>query len=81
MNHESPQRQDQSETIGIPAALTVPDLQTDAFQELCNKLGWAIGSSYRTPYRNPRTGARRLAIDMAGRLIQEAGYPAHIAKA
>jgi hypothetical protein len=70
----------EDDIFGIPVSETHPALQTDVFKELINKIAWAIGNSYRVPYRNPRAGARKLAIDLAGSVIESAGYPRHIAK-
>ena len=67
------------EWLGVPAALTQAALQTDAFKELVNKLSWALGSTYRTPYSGVRHPTRRLAIKMASYLVQSQGYPSKIA--
>ena len=67
-------------SLGIPAASTHALSQSHAWAELVNKLSWAIGSTYRVPYRNPRTGARLTALSMAQVLLQDHGYPAHLVK-
>ena len=67
--------------LGVRAADTIPSLQTEAFKEIINKVAWAIGSSYRVPYRNPRTGARLLAITVASDLVSDQGYPRHVSRA
>jgi hypothetical protein len=66
---------------GIPAHLTKPEEQTDAFKELVNKLAWALGSTYRVPYGNSWTGARRNALELAKSVITDHGYPRMIQKA
>ena len=71
---------DDSQPLGIPAARTHPGLQTDAYKEIINKIAWAIGSSYRVPYRNARTGARYVAIGLARDLVGDHGYPRHLEK-
>jgi len=65
--------------LGVPAADTHAALQQDAFKELVNKLAWAIGSTYRTPFSNTRTATRQLACRIASRMIVQQGYPAKIA--
>lgn len=67
-------------TLGIPAYSTQPALQGDAFKELVNKLAWALGSTYRLPYRNQRLAVRVLALELAKGVMVEHGYPAHIRK-
>jgi len=69
----------QPDAMGIPAKDTLPALQSDAFKEIVNKLAWALGTTYRVPYRNPRAGARLVAIRLAGLTIDSEGYPPHIA--
>lgn len=64
--------------IGIAADATQPLLQSDAYKELANKLAWAIGSTYRVPYANVRTAARRAALRLAQDLVAAQGYPIHI---
>jgi len=65
--------------LGIPATEAQPALQSDAYKELINKLAWAIGSSYDTPYNNTRTQTRATAIELASALIASHGYPRKIA--
>ena len=64
--------------IGIPASEAQSLLQTDSFQELVNKFAWVLGSTYRVPYCNVRTPARKFAIKLATRTQQQIGYPAQI---
>ena len=64
--------------LGIAVAFTHPQLQTDVFKELCNKLSWVLGSTYRKPYSGVRSIARQYAIEMATVVIQEHGYPMKI---
>lgn len=66
--------------LGIPAWQTNPSQQQDIMAELCNKLAWAIGSTYRMPYSNKRTLVRRVAWAMMGDLLVEHGYPSKVAK-
>jgi len=67
-------------TLGIPAELTQAALQTETFKEIVNKLAWAVGSTYRQPYRNPRAGARLVAITLAQQVLEVEGYPDWIGK-
>jgi len=69
-----------TEPLGIPPQDTVSKLQTDAFQELVNKLAWVIGSTYRVPYSSNKTRARSQAIKFATALLRSDGYPEKIAK-
>jgi hypothetical protein len=71
---------DIGEPLGIPAAPTASDAQFDILAELTNKISWAIGSTYRSPYRNRSTRVRSRAIDIAGDLLDSEGYPRHLAK-
>jgi len=61
--------------LGLPAEACQPALQSDAFKELVNKLAWALGSTYGTPYNNTRTQARVTAIEVATAVILAHGYP------
>lgn len=71
---------DQGGPLGVPAAFTHEALQTDAFKELINKLAWALGSTYRTPYNNTRTPTRQLASKIARHVLESQGYPVKIAR-
>lgn len=64
--------------LGLPVAETQPLLQPDCFKEVVNKIAWAIGSTYRVPYRSPHTGARAVALNVAQWIIEAQGYPIHI---
>lgn len=66
--------------LGIPPHLTQPALQSDCFKELINKLSWALGSTYRAPYKNVRTPARTFALALAQICIRDQGYPRQIAQ-
>jgi len=66
------------EPIGVPASETHLALQTDAFKELINKLAWALGSTYRTPYNNTLSPTRQLAIKVAHYVLAGQGYPSKI---
>jgi len=66
--------------LGIPASDTVVGFQTEVFKELINKLAWALGSTYREPYRNQRTRARQVAIGLAKCVVKEHGYPEFMRK-
>ena len=68
------------DTLGIPAQYTVPGDQSDCFKELVNKLAWAIGSTYRKPYRGRKSLVREEAIKVATSLIGRQGYPESIKK-
>ncbi len=59
---------------------TISDLQTDAFKELINKFSWVLGSTYRKPYSNKGSAARKYALMMAMAVIRDNGYPEHLAK-
>jgi len=69
-----------SARLGVPAYLTSPQLQSDAFKELVNKLAWAVGSTYRMQYGNARSNTRQIAVRLAKSLITDEGYPGHIQK-
>jgi len=71
---------DIGEALGIPADQADGDAQADILAELTNKISWAIGSTFRSPYRNRSTRARSRAIDIAGDLLDSEGYPRHLAK-
>ena len=66
--------------LGVPPQQTQASLQTDSFKELINKVAWALGSTYRTPYANTRTPTRRLAVAIAKHIVTTQGYPAKIGK-
>lgn len=66
--------------IGISAYLTQPELQTDTFKELVNKLAWAIGSTYKLSFSKRYSHVRVLAVDLARQLITDQGYPVKISK-
>ena len=71
---------DISEPLGLDADLCSFDSQPDILAELTNKISWAIGSTYRSPYRNRSTRVRSRAIDIAGELLDSEGFPRHLAK-
>lgn len=66
--------------LGLDGSRTILRLQTDAYKELINKLAWALGSTYRRPYGNTKTLARRVAVDLAKRIVEGHGYPSHFRK-
>lgn len=66
--------------LGIPGKDTLVAFQTEVFKELINKLAWALGSTYRTPYSNLRTDTRQLAIGLAKLVIDKQGYPEYMRK-
>jgi len=66
------------EVLGVPADRTHEALQTDAFKELINKVAWALGSTYRTPYNNTRSPTRQLAVQVARMILKTQGYPRKI---
>lgn len=69
-----------SDAIGIRGDLTIPKMQSGAFQELVNKIAWAIGSTYRVPYSSPRREPRRTALALAGQVLDDQGWPESIGK-
>jgi len=69
---------DEVEVLGVPASRTHEALQTDAFKELINKVAWALGSTYRTPYNNTRSPTRQLASKIARHVLETQGYPGKI---
>jgi len=69
---------DEVEVLGVPACNTHEALQTDAFKELINKVAWALGSTYRTPYNNTRSPTRQLAAKIARHVLETQGYPGKI---
>lgn len=66
--------------LGIPPAEAQPQLQTDSYKELINKLSWVLGSTFRVNYSNKRSPARIVAQRIAAAVIKECGYPKSIAK-
>lgn len=66
--------------LGIPAAESIPKLQSDAFVELINKFAWVVGSVYRVPYSGKRCPARQVAVQLAKDLMKDHGYPSKIAQ-
>ena len=68
------------EPLGIPPLETHLALQTDVAKELCNKIAWVLGSTYRVPYANMRTEARQYAWRIVKRVLEDHGYPSKIAK-
>jgi len=68
------------ETLGVPALDTHLALQTDVAKELCNKIAWVLGSTYRVPYANMRTDARQYAWRIVKKVLEDHGYPSKIAK-
>lgn len=67
------------DAFGIPATETLSTLQSDAFKELVNKLAWAIGSTFQTPYAGTRTVCRTYVRYLAADIIRDQGYPRKIA--
>ena len=65
--------------LGLDAQDCQPQLATDVFKELVNKISWAVGSTYRQSYSNTRSNVRHVSRLIAVRLITEHGYPASIA--
>lgn len=63
---------------GIEASETHIKLQSAAWAELVNKLAWAIGSTYRVPYKNPKAGVRVSALSLAHVVLNDHGYPSHL---
>ena len=66
--------------LGIPPLDTHLALQTDVAKELCNKIAWVLGSTYRVPYANMRTEARQYAWRIVKKVLEDHGYPSKIAK-
>lgn len=66
--------------LGCPPSECQPQLTTDCYQELVNKLAWVLGSTYRVEYSNRRTRARTLAQRIANSIVKDSGYPWTIAK-
>jgi len=66
--------------LGVHALDTHPELQTESFKELTNKIAWAIGSTYGRPYNNTRTPARLAAVSAAKVVVAAHGYPRKISK-
>jgi len=64
--------------FGVPAAETVSALQTDAYQEIVNKIAWSLGSTYRIPYSNRRSAVRLYAQRIARAVVKAHGYPTKI---
>lgn len=68
------------EPLGVPAPTTIVGFQTEVFKELINKFAWALGSTYRLPYSNQGTKARRLATLIAKHVVEKQGYPEYMEK-
>ena len=66
--------------LGVPPLDTHLALQTDVAKELCNKIAWVLGSTYRVPYANMRTEARQYAWRIVKKVLEDHGYPSKIAK-
>jgi len=66
--------------LGISPLDTHIALQTDVAKELCNKIAWVLGSTYRVPYANMRTEARQYAWRIVKKVLEDHGYPSKIAK-
>jgi len=85
-HQKSPESQDArailtSETpLGVPPLDTHLALQTDVAKELCNKIAWVLGSTYRVPYANMKTDARQYAWRIVKKVLEDHGYPSKIAK-
>jgi len=78
---ESPRAiSDSTDPLGVPPLDTHIALQTDVAKELCNKIAWVLGSTYRVPYANMRTDARQYAWRIVKKVIEDHGYPSKIAK-
>lgn len=65
-------------SMGVPAEITHPALQTDAFKEIVNKLAWALGTTYRVPYSTPKSVCRQWALSLAKATVTHHGYPSKI---
>lgn len=61
--------------MGRPASEVVPSDQTGLYLELVGKLAWAVGSTYLAPYHNMGTEARRIAHEVARKILSDHGYP------
>jgi len=70
-----------TEPFGIPASETLLALQTDAFQEIVNKIAWCLGSTYRVAYSNRRSPPRLYAQRIATAIFKAHGYPSKISGA
>jgi len=66
--------------LGVAPLDTHLGLQTDSAKELCNKIAWVLGSTYRVPYANMKTDARRYAWRIVKKILEDNGYPSKIAK-
>jgi len=66
--------------LGVPPLDTHLALQTDVAKELCNKIAWVLGSTYRVPYANMKTDARQYAWRIVKKVLEDHGYPSKIAK-
>jgi len=69
-----------TDTLGVPPLETHLALQTDVAKELCNKIAWVLGSTYRVPYANMKTDARQYAWRIVKKVLEDHGYPSKIAK-
>jgi len=68
------------ERMGVAIPDAKPELTYDMMRELGNKIAWAIGSTYRVPYRSKHSEAVKAAGLAALQVLDHHGYPAHIRK-
>ena len=63
--------------LGIPVQDGDPSLAPAFYQELTNKLAWALGSTYRVSYHAKKGPVRDFAWQVAKRIVAMQGLPDH----
>lgn len=63
--------------LGIPVEDADPSQATAFYQELTNKLAWAIGSTYKRTYHSKKGPVRDFAWELTKRIVGYQGLPDH----
>jgi len=62
--------------FGVAPASVGPQVQSDVFKELINKLSWTIGSTYKKRYSGKQSDVGDYARMCAHAILRDHGYPA-----
>jgi len=62
--------------FGVAGATVGPQVQSDVFKELINKLSWSIGSTYKKRYSGKMCEVTDYARMCAHAILRDHGYPA-----
>lgn len=65
------------EPFGVAGPTVGPQVQSDVFKELINKLSWAIGSTYKKRYSGKQSDVGDYARMCAHAVIRDHGYTAN----